>query len=223
MFYLEDSVSNIPVKHLVFENNKQDKLVYYSCPKNANSSVKQFLVEHIGYSKSFEFIQDDTPEYILRENNYDFEKNIVSALPSKQPFIDLKDIYPEYNLKTVCLTRDPLERFISAYKNRILWHKDINFQDYSCEQVILNLEKGNFENTHFLPQVYFLGKNKYYYDLICEVKNIKVFENFVNNFFERDNTIPVIQRGGHDELIDLSSAQIERIKYIYKEDYEFLF
>ena len=121
------------------------------------------------------------------------------------------------------MTRDPLERFISAYKYRILWHKDICFLDYSREHVILNLEKGNFENTHFLPQGYFLGKNKYYYDLICEVKNIKVFENFVNNFFERDNIIPVIQRGVHDELIDLSSAQIERIKYIYKEDYEFLF
>ena len=54
--------------------------------------------------------------------------------------------------------RDPLERFISAYKNRVLFHKDEGFYNNTVSEVIEKLENGKIENNHFLPQSYFFRK-----------------------------------------------------------------
>ena len=53
-----------------------------------------------------------------------------------------------------CVVRDPIKRFISTYSNRILFHKDKAFYNFSVDEVIENLEGLNFFNKHFLPQSY---------------------------------------------------------------------
>ena len=56
-----------------------------------------------------------------------------------------------------CIVRDPLKRFISAYKNRILFHKDAGFQNLNINEIIERMENNSFDNRHFLPQTYWLG------------------------------------------------------------------
>ena len=48
-----------------------------------------------------------------------------------------------------CVVRDPIKRFISTYSNRILFHKDKAFYNFSVDEVIENLEGLNFFNKHY--------------------------------------------------------------------------
>ena len=102
--------------------------------------------------------------------------NIVSFLPSKQKF---KKILAD---ERCCLIRHPIKRFISAYNNRILYHKDKQFNNHSVDMIIEKLENNLFENKHFLPQTYFLGNDLKYFTIVANTKNISGFERKVNYF-----------------------------------------
>ena len=201
----------------VFKNSKGEKLVYYPCPKNANSSAKLFFAKQMGIDKNYTFLSDKIPAYKQTKKDFSIKKNLVDFLPSKQPFLEMPNDYIK-----CCIVRDPIKRFISAYKNRILYHKDKNFNDLSVNEVLNKLENGFFDNNHFLPQTYFLGTKIKYYDFYAFADQIEIFEKKVNNFFNKNVTFPKIQIGGNEYNINLSEKQINKIKKIYKSDYKFL-
>lgn len=122
----------------------------------------------------------------------------------------------------MAVLRDPLKRFISSYKNRVLFHKDRHFGNLKVDEVLSILEEGYFANTHFLPQSYFLGKNPKNFDLIKDEKNLGEIEDGINKFFGQKKKIPKLQTGGIKFELELNSKQIKRIKKIYSEDYELL-
>tara|TARA_Y100001970_G_C14254413_1_gene874159 strand:- start:102 stop:737 length:636 start_codon:yes stop_codon:yes gene_type:complete len=201
----------------IFENkNKTKKLVYYPCPKNANSSAKLFFAKHLNIAKNFIFLGDEVPRFLQKKEDYQNKKNLVSFLPTKQPFAKINSDYK------CCITRDPIKRFISTYKNRILYHKDQDFNNHSIDLILEKLENNLFENKHFLPQTYFLGNDLNYYNFYADVNNINVFEKKVNDFFNNNIKFPKIQTGGSDINVVLNSEQITKIKIIYKADFNFL-
>ena len=118
-----------------------------------------------------------------------------------------------------CIVREPLQRFVSAYKNRILFHKDKEFYEHSVDQIIEKLESNLFENKHFIPQNYFLGDDLSYYNIVGLVSNINTFVSKINLFFDNKISFPRIQTGGKNFTLDLSNKQIEKIKKIYSNDY----
>jgi hypothetical protein len=196
-------------------NNLNKKLVFYPCPKNANSSAKLFFIKHLKLEDSFYFLSDDVPEYKLnKKNKRPGKHNLIGFLPAKQKFSIMPD-----NFIKCCIIRDPVNRFLSAYKNRILFHRDLQFYNLNIDEVLSKLENGNYDNKHFLPQNYFLGMNLKYYDFYSDIKNIEKFKKHVNIFFERNLEFPKIQTGGKDFIINLSKSQIDKIKFIYKDDY----
>ena len=83
--------------------------------------------------------------------------NLIGVFPSYQKFDEINSDFK------CCIIRDPIKRFLSAYKNRILYHKDSSFRDYSVDMVLDKLIEKKFKNKHFLPQYYFLGHNLKYY------------------------------------------------------------
>jgi len=201
----------------IFENKeKTKKLVFYPCPKNANSSAKLFFARHLDIDQNFTFIGDEIPRFLQKKNDFKNKKNIVNFLPTKQPFIEV-----DVDVKC-CITRDPIKRFISAYKNRILYHKDEHFGDHSVDMIIDKLEDNEFENKHFLPQTYFLGKDLNYYDFYADISNIKLFEENVNNFFNKKVTFPKLQTGGKQFDLELTNSQTKKIKNIYINDFNFM-
>ena len=208
-------------QYAIFTNkNTKRKLVYYPVAKNANSSAKLFLLKHIKADDKFFFLSDKVPEYLLKtEKKYkdiDWRYNLVNFLPNYNPFskIDVDE--------KCCIVRDPLERFISAYKNRILFHKDRGFKDHNIDEIIEKLENNMFENKHFLPQTYWLGNNLEYFTIVANVKNLKSFVDGVNNFFQNKIEFPKIQIGGNEERIKLNQNQIKKLKKIYLSDYELI-
>ena len=51
--------------------------------------------------------------------------------------------------------------------------------------ILEKLESNNFENKHFLPQVYFLGEDLNYYTFWSTTEEISFFAEKVNDFFSK--------------------------------------
>ena len=203
--------------YAIFHNKlTKKKLIYYPCPKNANTSAKMFFARHCNVEKDYLFLGDDIPQKKQTAAHYLGKKNIIKIIPSKQPF-ERKDV----DIKC-CIVRDPLKRYVSAYKNRILYHDDPQFNKHTIEMILNKLENNNFENKHFLPQTYFLGDDLDYYSFWATTEKISEFVENVNNFFGSQIDFPRFQTGGGDINIKLSNSQAERIKKIYISDYKLL-
>tara|TARA_Y100000590_G_scaffold464593_1_gene634420 strand:- start:220 stop:876 length:657 start_codon:yes stop_codon:yes gene_type:complete len=206
----------------IFKNKKNETLVFYSCPKNGNTSAKLFFAKHLGIENNFYFTQDQIPKFKYEESSkkvLEIKKsgkktNLVNIWPNHQKFEKVDATYK------CCIIRDPIERFLSAYRNRILFHKDSDFFEYTIDSIIDNLLNNNFKNKHFLPQYYYLGNDLSYYNFCENINKIKEFEKYINNFFGNNIFFPKLQTGGNDKKIELSSNQTEKIKYIYKKDFD---
>ena len=212
---------NKKITYAIFQNrNTGRKLVYYPVAKNANSSAKLFFLKHLKMDKNYYFLSDKVPEYKVNEDskykNLDKKYNLVNFLPSYTPFQKM-DVDEK-----CCIVRDPLKRFISAYKNRILFHKDVNFQNLNINEIIEKMENNSFDNRHFLPQSYWLGNNLKYFTIVSNISNMETFIKGVNNFFQNKVDFPRIQTGGTNENIILTNSQITKLKKIYSSDYDLI-
>ena len=203
----------------IFINKRTSKkLAYYPVKKNANSSSKLFFLKHLGLENQFYFIEDDLPRYKHTKEMYDKYKgknNIVGFLPS----VPFKKINVD---EKCCIIRDPLKRFVSSYKNRILFHKDKKFFKHNINLILEKLENNLFENEHFLPQSYWLGKDLNYYTIIGKLPNIRSFVDQINKFFQQEHFFPKIQTGGREFQISLNLSQINKLKKIYADDYDLI-
>lgn len=205
--------------YAIFENkNSGKKLIYYPCPKNANTSAKLFFAKHAEIENQFMFLSDKIPEYKQSTEMFEKEKkfNIINFLPSKQQF---NKVFAD---EKCCLVRDPIKRFISAFNNRILFHKDESFKNHSVDMVIEKLENNFFENKHFLPQTYFLGNDLQYYTIVANIENIYEFEKRINHFFEKKIKFPKIQISKNKFDLKLNISQLDKIKKIYDQDFDLL-
>ena len=212
---------NKKITYAIFQNrNTGRKLVYYPVAKNANSSAKLFFLKHLKIDKNYYFLSDKVPEYKINQDskykNLDKKYNLINFLPSYTPFqkVDVDE--------KCCIVRDPLKRFISAYKNRVLFHKDVGFQNLNINEIIEKMENNSFDNRHFLPQTYWLGNNLKYFTIVSNISNIEIFINGVNNFFQNKVEFPRIQTGGNVENIELNNNQITKLKKIYSSDYDLI-
>ena len=212
---------NKKITYAIFQNrNTARKLVYYPVAKNANSSAKLFFLKHLKMDKNYYFLSDKVPEYKVNEDskyiNLDKKYNLVNFLPSYTPFEKI-----EVDEKC-CIIRNPIKRFISAYKNRVLFHKDFGFRNLNINEIIEKLENNSFDNRHFLPQSYWLGSDLRYFTIVSNISNMETFINGVNNFFQNKVEFPRIQTGGADENITLTDSQIIKLKKIYSSDYDLI-
>ena len=212
---------NKKITYAIFQNrNTGRKLVYYPVAKNANSSAKLFFLKHLKIDKNYYFLSDKVPEYKINEDskykNLDKKYNLVNFLPSYTPFekIDVDE--------KCCIIRDPIKRFISAYKNRVLFHKDFGFRNLNINEIIEKLENNSYDNRHFFPQGYWLGSDLRYFTIVSNISNMETFINGVNNFFQNKVEFPRIQTGGADENITLTDSQIIKLKKIYSSDYDLI-
>ena len=204
----------------IFKNKANKTLVFYACAKNANTSVKLFFTKHLGIENNFFFIEDNIPKHRTKESQAYIKKNtgktnLINIWPNHQEFKEVNS-----DIKC-CVIRHPFDRFISAYKNRILFHKDNNFKDLTVDAILNKLEENNFENKHFLPQNYYLGNELAYYNFYVDITKINLFADFVNNFFGKKIEFPKLQTGGNNFDIQLTNLQKKRIENIYHKDFKF--
>ena len=74
-------------KYSTFHNKDTNKtLIYYPCPKNANTSAKLFFAKHVGVYKNYLFLGDKMPQKYQKKYYFVEKKSLENFLPSKQPF-----------------------------------------------------------------------------------------------------------------------------------------
>ena len=140
-------------------------------------------------------------------------------MPPKPKFVELPDTL---NAIKLAIVRDPIDRFLSVYINRILWHQDNDFQNLSIKGVISNLKKKNFKNLYFLA-TNFLGNNPNYFTKISIMPSIKGITDEICNFFEKISLKQIqTNHGSNPVLREELEDYIDDLKIIYKEDYEFI-
>lgn len=199
------------------------KLIYVSIPKCACTSLKNCMF------------------YI--ENKYDYK-----TIKTNGKNLDIHRLYPSmYHEKLIqkleknnldineftkiCLIRDPIKRFISAYTNRVNHHKELSPKKINENNLDPKMANPSFIKfvkhyyiyrnvrsiRHHTDSMYkFIGENPEYFDKIFNINNINEISDFLKNKYNIEYTIPKLQTGGGgSESIDLENIKENRPK-IYK-------
>ncbi|WP_417451622.1 sulfotransferase family 2 domain-containing protein [Kordiimonas sp.] len=199
--------------------NKALNIRYYPVPKVACTSVKQVLytLEHGtnhgggGIHKVYATLVFDLPQ------------------PERQP-----------DELRIALVRDPIERFVSAYRNRVHGHEEAAHWKLRKQGLPLTLKPFPTLNEfvhdladyqalvpslehHTLPMVTFLGANPEAYDHIFHLDNIGALETLLSERAGHTVRLPVTQTKGPAISSEaLGTAEREMLRSYYQHDYAFL-
>lgn len=125
-----------------------------------------------------------------------------------------------------CIVRDPIDRFISAYTNRILFHKEPDVAylglDYFIDNMNTLMEQPEYKNAkiHFYSQAYDIGCLPEIYTHIFNFKQMHMVKHMLEEY--TNTKLPDIhlqQSIGVDKPV-LTESQINKIKNIYQIDYD---
>ena len=137
------------------------------------------------------------------------------------------DVVHDYNVSwqpvkadiTIAVKRDPVRRFLSFYRNRVLFHKELN--NISINELQDNFH--NYENEltvqeHALTQTHYGGEIKYYTHLYS-MQEFDIIAELLSDTFNKKIVAPHLQQGGNEIDIELTSKQLDWIYEYYQEDY----
>lgn len=195
----------------IFKNNwykVSDEFAVVSISKNACSTVN---VQSWCYQKNLDITNYKDAEYKhLTETNFGhiFHNNRTDYILHKKP----------KGIKYVCIIRDPLERFISAYKTKTF----INDNNLSFNDFLLNV-KQTFNECKTNINQHIQTQNKHFdfedvdifvyacdYERFCKENNI----NFIKLNQNEDKS--------YQDKIILTEEHISIVKELYKEDYDMI-
>lgn len=199
------------------------KLSYTPVPKTACTSLKTMFFE---VENGWEF----TP---FKRNGREF--HIHNVYPSSFFNPKLTERQADYN--RIILVRDPILRFLSAYSNRVVHHRELSREkarkqlvthdlapDPSLEEFVLKLPQYmkavETIDHHTRPLVDFAGLDASFYTKVYRMSEIDDMLADIAMLVGRPLTLQRLQTGGPKLSIEnLSSREIERLREIYAEDY----
>jgi hypothetical protein len=134
--------------------------------------------------------------------------------------------------------RDPLERFLSAFANRVIYHDELG-PKYLCHlkgelvglrpnpslsEFIADLDRyraASWQIRHHTdPQINFIGRDLSYYDQIFDFTELAKIPDALKVVADAQIILPHEQSGGPKlSIADLSNSERRRISEFYAEDY----
>lgn len=197
---------------------KKHKIYYKFVPKCGCTTIKRYLAKSI----------DKDPGDIH-----------VYFHSRKKEFNSVEDLNGYYKF---CVVRDPLERFVSCYNNKILDEDtrvkvenmvEINHKlklynlevkpdiDYFINNFFLYRELTEIYETHTMKYVDILGTNTSYYDDVYNMRDINTqLMPKLKSITGTDYTKGKKNKSKHLlKVSDLSSSQLDKLKEFYKDDY----
>jgi hypothetical protein len=135
----------------------------------------------------------------------------------------------------LAFVRDPLERLVSVYRNRVLCRRLASEKDWeravdaglpprpSFSQFVKYLEdyRSHIQEIdhHAAPQVDFLGRDPGLFDRFYSAESLGDFEEFMGNLAGRDVSLPHEQRSAKKKEIPISPLTRNRAYDLYGDDY----
>jgi hypothetical protein len=193
-------------------------LVYFPVPKVACTSLKRAIYAHNApdeYAKRVALARSGQAFYIHR------------IYRSRRMY--WWRFLPYFGKKWFCVVRDPIERFVSAHKNRVLEHGDLANVDGLPRNPDLDTFASNLSSYcsvstpirhHTKPMTNFLGRWPGLYDRIFRLDQIADLKAYVH---ERGVDLDI----GHFKNskldyseIHLSAASLSALRDFYRSDYE---
>lgn len=205
----------------------EKKLLYIPVPKNACTSIKHAMYE-IEFGKRFDPGFRDKHGY---EDHHDYYKKRPQAFTSVRKLQEMEQI------TRFAVVRDPVERLISCYRNRVLDLGDLKSSTSALHQMdlpaepdintfILNLERYRKVNKkiehHSRPQYTFFGGTIQYLDRVFPIENPDALVEMLRNY-KPDLKMLNRKSGGSDvDLTEISEVALQHAVEFYRIDYELL-
>lgn len=203
---------------------KRYPIAYHATPKVACTSIKLALYE-LEYGKQFESRQD--------ENGTLLHVHTWQGSPRFTPVCNPETYYK------FAVVRDPIERFLSAFANRVVQYRELDGKHLNALQGELARLKPNPSLTEFISQldlyraasppirhhtesqIFFLGKDLSYYDRIFRFTELDQIPSALRDAVGAHISLPHEQRGNGPKISrdDLSKSETQQISKFYANDY----
>lgn len=205
----------------------EQELLYIPIPKNACTSIKHAMYE-IEFGKRFSSELKEKHGY---DDHHDYYKKRPGA------FTGVAELKMMEQVTRFTVVRDPVERLISCYRNRVLDLGDLRSSVFILNHMnlspkpdintfILNLEGYRKANKsiehHSRPQHEFLGGTIQYLDHVFPIENLDELEGMLKNY-KPDLEMLKRKSGGSDiDLSDISEKALQKAIEFYHNDYKLL-
>lgn len=189
-----------------------DNFVVITCPKNGCTTV---MLQSLCYNNKLDinFYKDLEFKHV----NQSIYGNLWPASEKYKINCDNVKKYP--NQKLIFIFRDPIKRFLSAYKTWFVsGSKTIDeFVKFVKEDIETYKDNINIINEHYRPQYSFIDFDDI--DIFIEQKDYEMFSN--------EHGIQYLKANQNKDLlyqykIELTDDHVSILKDLYKEDYEMI-
>lgn len=191
---------------------------YIPIPKNCSSSIKSYMHELI-FGKPFVPFKKHTGKMLHIHSFFwkDFKLN-----DHRETLFSKED--PEISFVVM---REPIRRFISAFRNRVIAHKEnttgsasININDF-INDLRANIDSLESLDHHMCPQTSWIGNDLSIFDLVYECDTAWILNRVLKKFTNTDYEFVRMQTGGPwIELGELTKKSVMTLFDYYEEDYE---
>lgn len=197
------------------------RLAYFPVPKNACTSLKLMLFD---VENGFPF-----PRLMANGALHHIHKLYPSELIKPAHWTSTKAML------RIAIVRDPIDRFLSAYSNRVLHHREIEKAPKrpknlsampSVSELIDNLDEYRCIWTishHTAPQVEFIGKELAQFYRVFPFEHLQDCAALICELAERNIALPHEQAmGPRISRADLSRSNLKKLQSFYAADYALL-
>jgi hypothetical protein len=202
-----------------FFDNKNN-FILRDVPKGGGTTIRNW----IGYYMTGEL------KLVASDPTKDFYYNDDSVAKHIKSNGYVMDLYTPHDGDAVCVKRDPVERFVSCYADKIMregWLKvslsDLidNFDTYVDKDA--DHKQGGtdygFIWYHFAPQVHQLGPSRDNYTKVFDINEMSDLREYLQDKWSIE--LPELHcRNNKKRAFRLSPKQIAKVEEIYKDDYQ---
>lgn len=217
-------IKNYQVHKIVLS---EQKLIYIPIPKNACTSTKQML-HRIEFGREFDTTRPVNDPYV---DIHDYYKKREGAFTGTEDLNSLTD----YN--RFAIIRNPVERLISCYRNRVIDLGDLKTDASSLHKYglsatpdlntfVMNLKKYRKASKsiehHSRPQSAFLGDTLRYLDYVFPIEDLDRLQQFLKPFSPGLTFLKRKSGGTKIEVADLTEDALRSAVRFYKKDFRLL-
>lgn len=189
-----------------------DNLIVCTCPKNGCTTV---MLQSLCYNDKNDIKVYQDLEY--KHANHSKYGNLWPYSYKYKINCDKVKYYP--NQKLIFIFRDPIKRFLSAYKTWFVGGSKTIDEFVKCVKENIELYKNNLNavDEHYRPQYTFINFDDI--DIFIEQKDYPIFcKDYNIQYLKTNQNIDK----SYQSKINLTAEHISILKKLYKEDYDMI-